>query len=84
MTPAFNVLFVCTHNSARSIFDRVPAGLGIRRRPRAANCDGAVRRIQVGLSDRSLYPGLRGDQFRSGAAIAGLYQSRHLAGIRQA
>ena len=56
----------------------------IRRRPRAADCDGAVRRVQVGLRDRSLYPRLRGDQFRSGGAIAGLYQPRHLAGIRQA
>jgi hypothetical protein len=37
-----------------------------------------------GYANRCLYPRLRGDQFRGGGAIAGLYQPPHLAGLRQA
>ncbi len=64
--------------------DRLSAGLGLRRRPRTADRNGALRRVQIGLRDRSLYPRLRPHQLGRRRPAPGLHEPRHFCGIRRA
>lgn len=64
------------HSTAalQRLFARVSPLLGHRRRPSAADRDGAVRGDQIGLCSRALYPVLRGGQRHRNVLLAGLHQ----------
>ena len=53
-----------------------------RRRPGAADRDGAVRGDRVGVCGRALHPVLRNSQHYRHRVSAGLHQPRHLPGAR--
>src|SRR5205085_7854765 len=66
------------------LLDRLPACFGHRRRPGAADRDGAPSSHWIGLCDRRLYPLLRSRLDRRDGADAGSHEPRHLAGARLA
>src|SRR5262249_47066726 len=64
------------------VLARVPPRLDRRRRPGAADRDGAVRGDRVGVCGRALHPVLRNSQHYRHRVSAGLHQPRHLPGAR--
>src|SRR5271165_5690875 len=64
--------------------DRLPALLGHRRRPSAADRDRAARGIRVGVCDRRLHPFLCDRQRGRDGLAARLHQPRHFGGVRLA
>src|SRR5947207_8227195 len=70
---------------AEAALQRRLARLSIRldhcRRAGAADCDGAVRGLSLGLCDRLVHSGLRRCQLYRDLAVAGLYQPRCVAGV---
>jgi MFS family permease len=63
---------------------RLPALLGHRRRPSAADRDRAARGIRVGVCDRRLHPFLCDRQRDRDGLSARLHQPRHFGGVRLA
>ena len=63
---------------------RLPALLGHRRRPSAADRDRAARGIRVGVCDRRLHPFLCDRQRGRDDLAARLHQPRHFGGVRLA
>ena len=64
-------------------FYRLSAGFGLCGRARAADCNGTVCSVQIGLCHRGLRLRLRPHQLRRRRPLAGLHEPGHLPGIRR-